>query len=437
VGKFLPLKEAQTASTAVVVGDYSASTYTYHKFPQPRLGMCPHFPLLQVFCEGSKTRLSEGVKVLNIFELTSILSTTMPSITSFEILDSEIQKVAGQPTVLEALWDGDTQGWFLILNLYFKTGKFFWKRETIKHLGIVSFGGDMRLFNGQVPLWPEAELTKEWGQKVAEKYGLTFYFPSDKEPDDNCPSWTQRHLAIQCADCGKSIIPTTSIYLPKDICYSCHLTRERNERIKRNEFYKDGIYGTYQAKDSLTSENDSFISQYLNELVNLTDLKDEINVVIFSNVQLMELKGKLYSDIKSTIANYQKSNLNGERRKFGSFELIKFEGNEYEFEHQFNENHRALSYLIHSYQTFEKAELEGWTYSLHIIKGLTNRDDLFLRFINFVAKGSTSIKEINQRYVAVLTELEILDTLKKLERLGCIEISNENLKITSSGKGVL
>lgn len=36
----------------------------------------------------------------------------MPNITSFEILDSEIQKVSGRPTVLEALWDGDTQGWF-------------------------------------------------------------------------------------------------------------------------------------------------------------------------------------------------------------------------------------------------------------------------------------------------------------------------------------
>ena len=143
----------------------------------------------------------------------------MPNITSFEILDSEIKKVPGRPTVLEALWDGDTQGWFLLINLYTETG-------TSQHLGILSFGGDIRLFNGEVPSWPEAELAKEWGQKAAKKYGLTFYFPSDSEPDDNCPSWTQRHLAINCADCNKLIIPTDSEYLPRDICYNCHLKRK-------------------------------------------------------------------------------------------------------------------------------------------------------------------------------------------------------------------
>jgi hypothetical protein len=157
----------------------------------------------------------------------------MPYITSFEILDSEIQKVPGRHTVLEALWDGDTQGWFLILSLYAEVGKLFWKKETSHHLGIVSFGSDIRLFNGEAPLWPEAELAKEWGQQAAEKYGLIFYFPSDKEPDDDCPSWTKRHLAIQCADCGKSIIPTDSEYLPKEICYNCHLSRRfKDQAIK-------------------------------------------------------------------------------------------------------------------------------------------------------------------------------------------------------------
>ena len=157
----------------------------------------------------------------------------MPNITSFEILDSAIQKIPGRPTVLEALWDGDTQGWFVILNLYTETGNFFWKKETRQHLGTVSFGGDIRLFNGEVPKWPEAELTKAWGQKAVSKYGLTFYFPSDSEPDNNCPNWSQRHLAINCADCNKLIIPTDSKYLPKDICYNCHLKREFGNRDKQ------------------------------------------------------------------------------------------------------------------------------------------------------------------------------------------------------------
>lgn len=79
-----------------------------------------------------------------------------------------------------------------------------------------------KTFSGEGPSWPEAELTKEWGKKVANKYGLTFYFPSDTEPDDDCPDWTQKHLAVNCAECNKLIIPTDSNYLPKDICYNCH-----------------------------------------------------------------------------------------------------------------------------------------------------------------------------------------------------------------------
>jgi hypothetical protein len=154
----------------------------------------------------------------------------MPYIASFDDLDREIQKHKGKPLVLEALWDGDTEGWFLILNLYTETGKLFWRNQHLKHLGIVSFGGDIRLFNGQVPDWPEAELTKKWAQLAVEKYGLIFYFPSDGEPESDCPSWSQRHLAIQCADCGKLIIPTNSPYLPKDICYNCHLRREFNNK---------------------------------------------------------------------------------------------------------------------------------------------------------------------------------------------------------------
>ncbi|WP_262895323.1 hypothetical protein [Hymenobacter lapidiphilus] len=36
----------------------------------------------------------------------------MPDITSFDSLDYALQQVSGKPTVLEALWDGDTQGWY-------------------------------------------------------------------------------------------------------------------------------------------------------------------------------------------------------------------------------------------------------------------------------------------------------------------------------------
>ena len=361
----------------------------------------------------------------------------MSYITSFEILENEINKIPGQPTVLEALWDGDTQGWFLLLSLYTETRKLFSKEVKSQHLGIVRFGGDIRLFTGEVPSWPEAVLAKEWGQKAEEKYGLTFYFPSDNEPDDDCPNWTQRHLAIKCADCGKSIIPSDSPYLPKGICFPCHLLREQNERIKLDEFYKDGVYGTYQAKDNSATVKDFSIYSYLQELVNPDDARNEINIITFSNERLLTFKNKIYQDIKQNLINYKKSDLQGERRKFGHFEFVNFEGKEYELECQFNEIHRKLSSLIYRLKTLEKAELEGWTYYLHLIKGITNRDDAFLRFINFIGKGSANSRDIQERYKGVLSEEQIFVTLRKLERLSCIEIENDVLKITDRGKGII
>ncbi|RZJ54058.1 MAG: hypothetical protein EOO44_06380 [Flavobacterium sp.] len=323
------------------------------------------------------------------------------------------------------------------MNLYTETGKFIWKKETIQHLGVVSFGGDIRLFNGEVPSWPEAELAKEWGQKVSEKYGLTFYFPSHTEPDNDCPSWPQRHLAINCEDCGKSIIPTDSPYLPKEICYHCHLNREQNVRIKLNEFYKDGVYGIYQINGNTTNLRDFSIPLYLHELVKLENVNKENGIIKFDTEKLLSIKNQLYQEIKSNLTNYKKSDLQGDRRKFGSFEIVAFDGIEYEFESQFNENHRTLSSLIYRYSSFEQAAAQNWTYYLHIVKGVTNRDDSFLRFINFVSKGSTNLNDINNRYKNILTETEIFATLKKLEGLGCIDIENHIFKITERGQAIL
>ncbi len=147
-----------------------------------------------------------------------------------DLLSTLLQRIAavnGIPKVLEALWDGDTDGWHLYLTLYYQR-RTWWFKEIIQptlsqeSLGVISLGGDIRLFSGAVPPWPEAVLAKELGQLAKEKHNITFYFPSE-EPDDDCPAWNQRHLAISCVGCSKLIIPTDSPYLPKDRCYSCYL----------------------------------------------------------------------------------------------------------------------------------------------------------------------------------------------------------------------
>ncbi|MEM6297775.1 MAG: hypothetical protein AAF740_03700, partial [Bacteroidota bacterium] len=90
-------------------------------------------------------------------------------------------------------------------------------------------GGDIRLFQGTVPPYPESKVAQRIGEKLEEKYGLEFFFPSPYDPDNDCPRWTEKHRAVNCEDCNKLIIPTDSPYLPKEICYNCHLKREQTK----------------------------------------------------------------------------------------------------------------------------------------------------------------------------------------------------------------
>ena len=49
----------------------------------------------------------------------------------------------------------------------------------------------------------------------------------------------------------------------------------------------------------------------------------------------------------------------------------------------------------------------------------------------------TDKQKINQHYKKTLTEIEVLQTLKKLEQLDCLRISNEIISITTTGKNIV
>jgi hypothetical protein len=91
--------------------------------------------------------------------------------------DELLAKVADlteQPLAFEAQWDGDTGGWGIALAAVLRAGSGF--RSHV--LAFLRDGGDFRLFNGQVPPWPEARLAAEVGAEMAERFGVPFYFPS-------------------------------------------------------------------------------------------------------------------------------------------------------------------------------------------------------------------------------------------------------------------
>jgi hypothetical protein len=129
--------------------------------------------------------------------------------------------------VIQVLWDGDTQGWFLAIDAV--TAPSLEGPFTRHPLGSLRYGGDLRLFNGQVPPWPESIVARAAGERLAADLGVEFYFPCPDEPDDDCPDWWERDRAVACRDCGKRIRTGRGPYMPADQCYPCEL-KERSKR---------------------------------------------------------------------------------------------------------------------------------------------------------------------------------------------------------------
>jgi hypothetical protein len=142
----------------------------------------------------------------------------------------------GKHVALEVLWDGDTQGWWLRIELVTETksksGWWSWTRTEPEYsrtalLDTLRYGGDIRLFQGKVPPWPEAIVAQRAGPKVAQALGLDLYFPSPDDPDDDCPGWSDRARAVRCDVCGKPIVRQGLA----SRCSPCELREERRLKI--------------------------------------------------------------------------------------------------------------------------------------------------------------------------------------------------------------
>jgi hypothetical protein len=105
-----------------------------------------------------------------------------------ESLIAKVRENPQQPLVIEALWDGDTTGWFLVLSCAYDSSD----GPVSRDLAVLSFGTDIRHFSGTVPPWPEAKVASSVGPQVADALGVPFYFPSPQEPKDDCPHWWER-----------------------------------------------------------------------------------------------------------------------------------------------------------------------------------------------------------------------------------------------------
>ena len=129
---------------------------------------------------------------------------------------------ASRLVAVEVMWDGDTHGWTLVLSAVLSG-------EQTDALAVLPGGGDsdIRLFNGQIPPWPEATFAATVGEQIAWELGVPFWFPSPLHPEDDCPHFVDRNRADPCLDCGIPLVQGPACPW-RGRCYQCHTALELN-----------------------------------------------------------------------------------------------------------------------------------------------------------------------------------------------------------------
>lgn len=131
-----------------------------------------------------------------------------------------------RPVAIEASWDGDSGGWYLCVTAILKTDAGY----QDSHLWALQDGGDLRIFNGQVPSRGEAVLAQEIGEELAAKFGVPFYFPSPEHPETDCPRWWEQDRGYPCRRCGIPLLQRSDPCPWRGVCFYCHLAEERENK---------------------------------------------------------------------------------------------------------------------------------------------------------------------------------------------------------------
>lgn len=350
--------------------------------------------------------------------------------------------------VIQALWDGDTQGWFLCLDAVFRIKGAY----TEENLRGMRFGSDIRIFNGQVPPYPESEVAKLVGNVLAEKYSLIFYFPSPDLPDDDCPRYWEQHRAIKCADCGKLVIPSDSPYLPKDVCYHCHLERKSIEKIVKDE--KEEGVNIYTGKEN--NYHHRFYSSNLENSLLFSALKgfsqkeDEffIKQIIYI-VENEELEGVLQFieyELDTKLANYKPFEHEIEEGEEEFFEDIIAHEKKFDENVEFNLkgkvykltinrlNEGELYDLVSSYRNIQEL-IDKKEKLLFLFKGnLTYRGERFIYFLRNREKAT--FEDFVNEYSKFLSTEEIQKTLENLISLNFLKQEGNSFLVGQNGSFV-
>ncbi|WP_375559489.1 hypothetical protein ACE193_17365 [Bernardetia sp. OM2101] len=358
-------------------------------------------------------------------------------------------KKTGVPVAIQALWDGDTQGWCIYMEVIIDTKNRF-SKYSIFHLCTMRFASDLRIFNGQPTPWEETIVAKKIGNLISKKYNIPFWFPASEAPDDDCPSWLQRDKGIHCADCNKLIIPTDSSYLPKDICYSCHLRREAKKNFS-NDISTNDELTIYTIKYDL-DKNDFNSYQGWMMMQGKGDIYAMIDTILDEkNIKIEEIESYSFfeKDLKKLITLYEKQIENYFEKYYEDLredfedddeeEFIKFvhNGKAYFIHHFFDHDVISDTDTIKSLQSIID---ENQYLYLFFSRNKTKQLDTIMGFMK--GEKNTTLQKItdyyskaeNEKYRTTLSKEQINKNIQRLIERDYISIDeNEVTSLTFKG----
>jgi hypothetical protein len=404
----------------------------------------------------------------------AILSQKDREITLGEYVNELIEKASkmiedknNQIVATQALWDGDTYGWGLHLGLVGKAIPTSRVSQIVfvpagqemdvspieyGTLGLawLRFGSDFRAFEGTVPPYPEAWVAQEVGKALEEKYGIPLYFPSPDLPDDDCPNWWDKDKAINCADCGKLIIPTDSPYVSKEVCRHCHLERRRKQEIIENK--PESLICTFIADPQKQNINfttsgfynpDSYLidkvldknhPQYIDEGVNWIGAEELEKALPKIDKYLLQAIEEYQANMENNIKELKKIKKINERGWFiGYIKEYNFEclGMKYSMELiTFKDDN--LRHWISTKELFENLISNQGYFIISFRQNIGNRDTEFVAF-NRKNEGKATYAQYLAHYQNLLPESEIQLTLNKLVEKQYLDYDGDMYKITLKG----
>lgn len=281
---------------------------------------------------------------------------------------------SGRPERLEALWDGDTEGWMLGLHLTVTRRLGWTKRVWVETL---RYGGDIRLFTGEVPPWPEALVAQRLAAELQQAYGCELWFPSPNDPDDQNPSYAERDAATSCADCSKLFLPSNSPYLPKEVCYHCHLEREQRAKLLREpseDIRSRQLSATFVVEDRrLGGFSFGFASepfrQFTAELAEILPGFDPLIEQRLETATIAAIARRARSEVDELLQSYQPP-----RESRAPLFDVEWEGRTLQLDLHLNREHRMLREAIGKATSFAKASSEGAVLELINNIGIKYRD---------------------------------------------------------------